>query len=161
MRLRRLDLTRYGCFTEFRVDFGERVPSVPDLHVVYGPNESGKSTLLAAFLDLLYGIPRRSPYGFLHDYRSMRVDAVLEIAGRTQEFARIKRDNDGLLGPHDQPLSEPALGTAIGSIDRPSYTSMFSLDDDTLQSGGESILQSQGDLGPVNTIPDRLWTHGR
>ena len=145
MRLRRLDLTRYGCFTEFR----ERVPSVPDLHVIYGPNESGKSTLLAAFLDLLYGIPRRSPYGFLHDYRSMRVDAVLEIAERTQELARIKRDNDSLLGPHDQPLSEPALGTAIGSIDRMSYTSMFSLDDDTLQSGGESILQSQGDLGKL------------
>lgn len=147
MRLRRLDLIRYGCFTEFRVDFGERTPAVPDLHVIYGPNESGKSTLLAAFLDLLYGIPRRSPYGFLHDYRSMRVGAVLETAQRTQEFARIKRDNDSLLGPHDQPLSELALGAAIGSLDRTSYTSMFSLDDDTLQSGGESILQSQGDLG--------------
>lgn len=58
MRLRRLDLTRYGCFTDFRVDFGERVPSVPDLHVIYGANESGKSTLLAAFLDLLYKIPK-------------------------------------------------------------------------------------------------------
>lgn len=149
MRLRRLDLTRYGCFTDFQVDFGERVPSVPDLHVIYGPNESGKSTLLAAFLDLLYGIPRRSPYDFLHDYRSMRVGAGLEITGRIQEFARIKRDNASLLGPHDQPLPEPALGTAIGSIDRTSYTSMFSLDDDTLQSGGESILQSQGDLGKL------------
>ena len=149
MRLRQLDLTRYGCFADFQVDFGERPPSAPDLNVIYGPNESGKSTLLAAFLDLLYGIPRRSPYGFLHDYRSMRVGAVLEIAERTQEFARIKRDNDSLLGPHDQPLPEPALGTAIGSIDRTSYTSMFSLDDDTLQSGGDSILQSQGDLGKL------------
>ena len=149
MRLCRLDLTRYGCFTDFRIDFGEKVPSVPDLHVIYGANESGKSTLLAAFLDLLYGIDRRSPYDFLHDYRSMRVGAVLEIAGRTQEFARIKRNNDSLLGPHDQPLPEPALGTAIGSIDRTSYTTMFSLDDDTLQSGGESILQSQGDLGKL------------
>lgn len=149
MRLRRLDLTRYGCFTDFRVDFGERVPSVPDLHVIYGANESGKSTLLAAFLDLLYKIPNRSPYDFLHDYRSMRVGALLEISGRTQEFARIKRNNDSLLGPHDQPLPEPALSTAIGSIDRTSYTAMFSLDDDTLQSGGESILQSQGDLGKL------------
>lgn len=147
MRLHRLDLTRYGCFTDFQVDFGERSPSIPDLHLIYGPNESGKSTLLAAFLDLLYEIPRRSPYDFLHDYRSMRISAVVEIAERTQEFARIKRDNNSLLGPHDQPVPEAALGAAIGSIDRTSYTSMFSLDDDTLQSGGESILQSQGDLG--------------
>ncbi len=58
MRLRRLDLTRYGCFTDFPVDFGERDPSKPDLHVIYGPNESGKSTLLAAFL--LRGSWRRS-----------------------------------------------------------------------------------------------------
>ena len=147
MRLRRLDLTRYGCFTDFQVDFGERRPSIPDLHVIYGPNESGKSTLLSAFLDLLYGIPRRSPYDFLHDYRSMRVGAALDIEGRTQEFARIKRDNDSLLGPHDQTVPEAAFGSAIGSIDRTSYTSMFSLDDDTFQSGGESILHSRGDLG--------------
>lgn len=148
MRLRRLDLTRFGRFTDFRVDFGERLESIPDLHVIYGPNESGKSTLLAAFLDLLYGIPRRSTYNFLHDYRSMRIGAVLEFSGQeTREVARIKRDNDSLLGPHDQPVLDVALGPAIGSIDRTSYTSMFSLDDDTLQSGGESIMQSQGDLG--------------
>ncbi len=51
MRLRRLDLTRYGMFTAYRVDFGERRQGEPNLHIVYGPNEAGKSTALAAFLD--------------------------------------------------------------------------------------------------------------
>ena len=56
MRLYRFDLTRYGKFTDYSVDFGERVPGVPDLHVIYGPNEAGKSTLFSAWLDFLYGM---------------------------------------------------------------------------------------------------------
>ena len=147
MRLRRLDLTRYGRFTDFSVDFGACDPSQPDLHVIHGPNEAGKSTLLAACLDLMFGIEKRSAYDFLHDYRSMRIGAALEIAGRAHEVVRIKRDNESLLGPGDQPIPEALLTAALGSIDRASYTMMFSLDDESLQSGGESILQSQGDLG--------------
>ena len=106
-----------------------------------------KSTLLAAFLDMMFGIEKRSTYDFLHDYRSMRIGAVFEIAGRTHELTRIKRNNESLLGQGDQPVPETVLKSALGSIDRASYTTMFSLDDDTLQSGGESILHSQGDLG--------------
>ena len=30
--------------------------AAPDLHIVYGPNETGKSTALGGFLDLLFGI---------------------------------------------------------------------------------------------------------
>jgi len=147
MRLRRLDLTRYGCFTDFPLDFGEGDPAEPDLHVIYGPNESGKSTLLAAWLDLLFGIEPRTAFAFRHDYRSMRIGARLRIAGRDHELARIKRDKGSLLGPGDESVDEAVLSAALGSIDRASYTTMFSLDDDTLQSGGESILQSRGDLG--------------
>ena len=60
MRLNRLDLTRYGKFTDCSIDFGTPTPGQPDLHLIYGPNEAGKSTLLAAFLDLLFGIETRS-----------------------------------------------------------------------------------------------------
>jgi uncharacterized protein YhaN len=53
MRLLRLNLTRYGKFTDFFFDFGSAEPGVPDFHVIYGPNEAGKTTTLTAFLDLL------------------------------------------------------------------------------------------------------------
>ena len=56
MRLNRLDLTRYGKFTDQNINLGERKAGEPDFHIVYGPNEAGKSTALAAFLDLLFGI---------------------------------------------------------------------------------------------------------
>ena len=60
MRLNRLDLTRYGKFTDRSLDFGAPAPGKADLHIVYGPNEAGKSTALSAFLDLLFGIEPRS-----------------------------------------------------------------------------------------------------
>ena len=68
MRIDRLDLVRYGKFTGRSLDFGEIRRERPDFHLVYGPNEAGKSTLFSAFLDLLFGIDNRSTYGFLHPY---------------------------------------------------------------------------------------------
>ena len=91
MRLRRLDLARYGKFTDLTIDFGEPVDGEPDLHIVYGPNEAGKSTAFAGFLDLLFGIELQSRYGFLHPYAMMRVDGCLELSVGVRELVRIKR----------------------------------------------------------------------
>ena len=68
-----------------------------DLHVIYGPNEAGKSTTLAAFLDLVFGVETRSRYGFLHPYSTMRVGGEIEINGTLRQFARIKRPQNSLL----------------------------------------------------------------
>ncbi len=102
MRLIRLDLTRYGKFTDHPLAFGDRPSGSPDLHVVYGPNEAGKSTALSALLD-----------------------------------------GDG------QPVSDGLIAADLGGIDRDAYRSMFSLDDDTIEAGGESILASKGELGQL------------
>lgn len=147
MRLRRLDLVRYGCFTDFGLDFKAPDAGKPDFHLVYGPNESGKSTLFSAFLDLLFGIEKRSQYGFLHDYRSMRIAASVDSRRESFDVVRLKRDGNSLLDANDRPLPETLLSAPLGALNRASYTTMFSLDDDSLQSGGESILQSEGDLG--------------
>jgi len=149
MRIRRLDLTRYGRFTGRTIDFGPAGENEPDLHVIYGPNEAGKSTALAAFLDLLFGIGPRSPFNFLHPYPTMRIGAALEFARGTRELVRVKRPQNSLLGAGDQPIPEAIVQAELGNIDRESYQTMFSLDDDTLEKGGESILASKGDLGQL------------
>lgn len=149
MRLQRLDLTRYGKFTDHSLDFGPRVAGQPDLHIVYGPNEAGKSTTLSAILDLLYGIEMRSRYDFLHPYATMRIGAVLETQGGMHSITRIKRTQRSLLGPGDQPISEGVILADLRALDRAAYQAMFSLDDDTLEQGGESILASKGDLGQL------------
>lgn len=149
MRLKCLDLTRYGKFTNHRIEFGEQVEGQPDLHIVYGPNEAGKSTALAGFLDLLFGIETRSRFNFIHPYPTMRVGGTLELAGGPQELVRIKRPQNSLLDMRDQPITEGVLLGELGGIDRDSYRTMFSLDDATLEAGGESILSSKGDLGQL------------
>jgi uncharacterized protein YhaN len=149
MRLKRLDLTRYGNFTGHSIDFGEKPQGRPDLHIVYGPNEAGKSTALAAFLDLMFGIGTQSPFGFLHPYPTMRVGGLIELAAEARELVRIKRPQNSLLDADDRPIAESVIRGELGGIDRESYRTMFSLDDETLEKGGESILASKGDLGEL------------
>jgi len=149
MRINRLDLTRYGIFTDYSITLGEQTADGPDLHIIYGPNEAGKSTALAAFLDLLFGIEIRSRYGFLHPYPTMRIGGEIEVNGTSRQFIRIKRPQNSLLDCADKPISDGIILGDLGGIDRASYTTMFSLDDDTLEAGGESILASKGDLGQL------------
>ena len=149
MRINRLDLTRYGIFTDQSINFGERASNAPDLHIIYGPNEAGKSTAFAAFLDLVFGIETRSRYAFLHPYPTMRIGGEIEINDTSRNFSRIKRPQNSLLDEADNPISDGIILGDLGGIDRGSYRTMFSLDDDTLEAGGESILASKGDLGQL------------
>ncbi|CAN7501230.1 AAA family ATPase [Ensifer sp. ENS07] len=149
MRISALDLVRYGKFTDRRLDFGDGVPGTPDLHIVYGPNEAGKSTLFSGFLDLLFGIEHSSPYGFLHPYQTMRVGGTIEAAGRSDRVFRIKRKTNSLVGLDDQPLPDNTFSGALGAIDRDTYQMMFSLDDESIEKGGEAILKSEGELGSL------------
>ncbi len=149
MRLRRLGLSRYGMFTDHSIDFGERIGDSPDLHIVYGPNESGKSTALAGFLDLLFGIELRSRYSFLHGYEAMRIESDLEISEQTHRLVRVRKTTASLLNEHGQSVADGVIANALGGMDRAAYKAMFSLDDDTLEGGGEEILRSEGDLGQL------------
>ncbi len=149
MRLSALDLIRYGKFTDRRLIFGPAEPGRPDLHIVYGPNEAGKSTLFSAVLDLFFGIETRSTYGFLHPYETMRIGGLVETGGTSHAVARLKRRQNTLVGPDDQPLPEGLFAAALAGIDRGTYQTMFSLDDDSIEKGGDSILRSEGELGAL------------
>ncbi|ANN61927.1 hypothetical protein A9174_33915 (plasmid) [Mesorhizobium loti NZP2037] len=149
MRLRRLDLTRYGKFTEKAIEFGEKPVAGPDLHIVFGLNEAGKSTALSAYLDLLFGIEERSRYNFQHDYSSMRIGGLLEFEGQALAVSRTKSRSNSLHDAEGRPLSEIAISAHLAGLSRDAYSSMFSLDDETLEAGGKAILESRGDLGKL------------
>jgi uncharacterized protein YhaN len=149
MRIRRLDLTRYGHFTDRVLDFGPRPEGQPDLHVIHGANEAGKSTIFSAWLDFLYGIDTRSPYNFLHDYKMMRIGARIETASGERDLIRIKKQAGSLLDLHEQPVPESLLAGDLGGLSRDSYKSMFSLDETSLAEGGEAILASKGEVGQL------------
>ena len=151
MRLASLRLTRYGKFTDRTLEFGAARAGRPDLHIVYGPNEAGKSTAFAAYLDLLYGIRalKEPNYAFLHPYPTLRIGARMELSGGERDLVRIRRAQATLLDANDRPLDEGLLAAELGGIGRDGYRSMFSLDDESLEQGGEEILASRGDLGRI------------
>ncbi|RJF80797.1 chromosome segregation protein SMC [Oleomonas cavernae] len=149
MRLSRLDLTRYGKFTDAYLIFRPPAPGETDFHIVYGPNEAGKSTAFSAWLDLLFGIPQRSRHDFLHPGPTMRIGAAVEFGGRTHALVRVKKSTGSLQDEHGGALPDALLQSGLGGLGREGYEAMFSLDDETLERGGDSILASKGDLGEM------------
>ena len=148
MRIGRLDLLRYGRFTD--ISLGLPVHD-PDIHIVFGPNEAGKSTALAAIEDVLFGIPHNSPLNFLHDYASMRIGAFLEKDDQTLEVRRRKGNKDTLLTPEEIPLpaGDGALPPFLAGADRSFLSRMFNLDHARLRHGGREILEAQDEIGQM------------
>jgi len=148
MRIQRLDLLRYGRFTDTHLALPA---SDSDFHIVFGPNEAGKSTALFAIEDLLFGIPSNSSYNFLHDYGSMRIGAVLENAGKPLEIRRRKGNKDTLLTADEVPISggAGALAPLLAGADQAFFTRMFSLDHERLRTGGREILDAKDEVGQV------------
>ena len=76
----------------------------------------------------------------------MRIGAQLEFADGPRDLLRVKR-KESLLDAQERPISDAALNQELGGIEREAYCLMFSLDDKSLERGGQSILASQGELG--------------
>ncbi|WP_182417059.1 AAA family ATPase [Bartonella sp. HY038] len=149
MRIKQLHLTRYGKFTDFTLDFGEKQAGICDFHIIYGLNEAGKSTTFTAWLDFLFGMGKENSYNFLHDYPLMKIGAKLETSDQILDLQRIKANKNSLLDGSANPFGEIALLSNMAGLNRDSYQAMFSLDDDSLEKGGNDILNSKGDLGEI------------
>jgi uncharacterized protein YhaN len=143
MRLLSLDLDRYGPFSGKRLNFR------PDarLHLVFGPNEAGKSCALAAVTDLLFGIERETRYDFIHVGKELRIGAT--ICDRTgRELAFRRRKNKPLLtDPAETALSEDALVPFLGGLSRGVFCRAFGLDALALRRSGDELKSSDGELG--------------
>ncbi len=146
MRFHRLDLIKYGKFSDRTVDFPV---AKHDFHLIIGPNEAGKSTLRSAIVDLLFGIPSRSPLSFLHPLSELRLGAHISNASAELEFHRAKAQKQTLRTPLDTVLPDIALTPFLGSADKHFFDQMFGLDHTRLVSGGNSILNAENDVGQI------------
>jgi uncharacterized protein YhaN len=146
MRLRSLTLDRFGHFTGHALDFGE-AGARPDFHIVHGPNEAGKTTMMEAALRLFYGFPQREPYAFKHQRANLSVSGVVEIAGEARAFTRLPKRSGDLVDASGTALPEAALAAHLGGLGEADYRNLLCLDDDTIERGGEEIAQARGDTG--------------
>ena len=144
MRLTRLDLERYGPFAGTVLDFR------PDaaLHIVYGRNEAGKSSALAAITDLFYGFELRSPANFRHRYEDLRIGAdMIRPDGSRLNFWRRKRNKHSLTGIDGAPFDDILLEPMLAGISREVFLAAFGLDQGGLREGARQMLAAQGEVG--------------
>ncbi|MFI5308993.1 MAG: AAA family ATPase, partial [Polyangiales bacterium] len=145
MRLLELRLIAFGSFTDRTLDLSQPPPA---FHLVYGPNEAGKSTALRAILGLFYGIEDRTADDYLHPKPSLRVAARLcDASGQELSVVRRKGKKDTLLDPDGKPIDEALLSRMLGGLPEPLFRSMFGLDHERLRQGGEQLRLGRGDLG--------------
>ena len=144
MKLRRLDLLRYGHLSEVTLDF----PESAALHVVYGANEAGKSTALAAIADALFGFGHRTDFDFLHGGPQLRIGFGLVAGDGTEaELVRRKGRGDTLRDLASNVVPEDALRRFLGGASRELFERSFGLNGARLREGGQELLRSGGDAG--------------
>ena len=146
MKISRLDLMAYGPFSDATLDFAA---SRAAFHLVYGPNEAGKSSALRALRNLFFGIPTRTPDSFRHPHPKLRIGAeLLRSDGKTLAIVRRKGLRKTLRGPDDQsPLEEEALASFLGGVDRDLFEQMFAIGHQDLVQGGQEIIAGGGRVG--------------
>eukprot|EP00873_Tetraselmis_striata_P043598 jgi/Tetstr1/463862/TSEL_008673.t1 len=148
----RLHFLRYGNLTD--VTFRFRADA--RLHLVYGPNEAGKSSALAALSDLLFGFSGKrktadgedvNRYDFLHPGPSLRVAATLRNrAGETIAFRRRRGNKNTLLADEEAetPLRDDALAPFLGSLTQDVFERSFGLNSQRLQDGARAMISGEG-----------------
>lgn len=148
IRIRTLTLSRFGHFTDKSFDFGPYDASKPDFHIIYGPNEAGKTTIMEAYLRLVYGIGKKENYAFLHDRKNLRVSGTFDIDGMSRFFSRLSSGHVSILQDvNGQVLSEASLQMHFGGFSQDDYRNLLCLDDATIEKGGEEIINSKSDIG--------------
>lgn len=137
-RLRTLVLERYGAYEDRELTLGE------GLTIVSGPNEAGKTTLLDALSDLLWGMPR--PVRHAYAVGPSRLAVSARVAGADGETV-LRRTTRGL---HDDTgaVADPPWGES-GADARRRWREGFGLGHEDLREGGRALCAGEGDLAEL------------
>jgi uncharacterized protein YhaN len=144
MRFDNIHIPAFGPFTDFSLDFEK---TSHDIHLVYGANEAGKSSLLRGIHQMFYGIPVQSNDNFLHDHKNLRVGGTVSNGANNLSFLRKKGRNNTLLDPQGNTIDDAELESFLGSVNGEFFDSMFGLDTQSLRDGADALLSGEGDLG--------------
>ena len=153
MRLLRLDLIAFGPFTGAAFDFASPGDTAaggsPGLHLLYGPNEAGKTTARRSLRLALYGFPHKVEHAFRHAATDLRIGMTLEgPRGEPVAFVRRRGNKNTLLAADGQAAltDDPVapLLSAAGSAD--DFERMFAIGETELRAGGAALVGEKGGL---------------
>ena len=145
MRLRNLTLDRYAVFDHALLTLD---PTPGCVNLIVAPNGAGKSVLVDAFSDLLFGIHAQSPMAFrFDDYAGMRLKADTLIDGAAVTLVRRKGLRNTLTDGDSRPIDPATMKRWLGSIaDRERLQRLFALDSHRLRQAEGLLLNTDGDL---------------
>lgn len=144
MKILDLKLLAFGPFTDVDLVFPDDV----GMHVIYGPNEAGKSSALRALISLLYGIEHNTIDAFIHDYQKLRIGGELRNSDDHKiAFIRRKGRKNTLLSPNGESIGDDALKVFLHGVNRELFQSIFGINYDELVEGSKDILQGEGEVG--------------
>ena len=148
MRWLSLELIAYGPFSGQVLDFSAAPNGV---HLVYGPNEAGKSSSLRALRSFLYGFPRTTSDDQRHAAKDIRVGARIESGnGEVHHWIRRRGNKNTLRESDDRTSVDPELlEQVLGGIDEDQFRSRFGLHYEDLVRGGHDIATGKGELGQL------------
>ncbi len=149
MRFSSFQLSRFGRFSGDVLKFPVPEGGAPDLHLVVGGNEAGKSTLRNAITAFLFGIPHRSPYDFLHAKPDMELAAEVQHDAGIESLRRIKANRGTLRDRGEAVVPEKRLAELFGGLDRDDYERLFALDHQMLVAGGRRVVENRSDLSQL------------
>jgi len=145
MEIRELNLVAFGPFTERRLVFDQESCG---LHIVYGPNEAGKSSALRGLKALLYNVDERTSDDFIHTKDKLRVAGCLRTSdGEELAIVRRKGRKNTLLSPGGEPLDDNALVPFLQGVTAELFEMLFGIDHRALVQGGQEILEQKGEVG--------------
>jgi len=143
--VKRFHLEAYGPFTDTSLEFDGQGPG---LHIVYGPNESGKSSTLRAMKAWLFGFPERTSDNFFHPNDQLRVSGTLcDSQGDELTFSRRKKRKGSVLDPSGNVMDQAQILAWLQGLDQNTFETLFGLDHTGLVHGGTSLLQEKGSAG--------------
>jgi len=138
MKLRELDVENFGIFSHQQFEFpGDR------LQVVYGPNESGKTTLLELIREVLFRFEPRNPYAFATHDGEMAATVLAEMQDGVEiRFRRRKGTkntvNGEILGS-GQSFDAPGLMQLLGGANLQLFKSVFGFSVTELAEGESNL----------------------
>jgi len=145
VEIRELNLLAFGPFSDRLLDFSSPGGG---LHIVYGPNEAGKSSSLRGLKSLLFGIPARTTDNFRHENKDLRIGGTLRSHdGHELVIIRRKGNKNTLLSPDGGQLADEALAPFLHGVGAEVFEMLFGIDHEALVRGGQEILQQKGEVG--------------